>query len=140
MGGIAWYVDMHDLLQKQRNSDQRKHTSSAVMQDDLYRWFARYLLEGMVLPELSNLTPMLNDKPTIITQRKPMKKIMVLVSALSEAGVDSAAALRKHWAEKDEKFLFKAIKPWIIQDNAEKVKRVWTAAVTANVDIWRSRN
>jgi hypothetical protein len=94
----------------------------------------------MVLPELSNLTPMLNDKPTIITQRKPMKKIMVLVSALSEAGVDSAAALRKHWAEKDEKFLFKAIKPWIIQDNAEKVKRVWTAAVTANVDIWRSRN
>jgi ATP-dependent RNA helicase DHX37/DHR1 len=142
-GGHGWeippcYVDMYELIQKQSNSDQRKQTS-AVMHDDSYRWFARYLLEGKVLPELSGLSSMLNDEPAIITRRKPMKKVMVFVSTLSDAGVDSASALRKHWAEKDDKFLFKALKPWVIENDAEKAKRLWIAAVRSNVDVWRSR-
>ena len=142
-GGHGWeippcYVDMYELIQKQSSSDQRKQTS-AVMHDDSYRWFARYLLEGKVLPELSGLSSMLNDEPAIITRRKPMKKVMVFVSTLSDAGVDSASALRKHWAEKDDKFLFKALKPWVIENDAEKAKRLWIAAVTSNVDVWRSR-
>ena len=129
---------MYELIQKKSSSDQRKQTS-AVMHDDSYRWFARYLLEGKVLPELSGLSSMLNDEPAIITRRKPMKKVMVFVSTLSDAGVDSASALRKHWAEKDDKFLFKALKPWVIENDAEKAKRLWIAAVTSNVDVWRSR-
>jgi ATP-dependent RNA helicase DHX37/DHR1 len=118
---------MYDLLQK--------HGSS--LQDDSYRWFARYLLEGKVLPQLSGLSELLNDEPAIITRRKPMKKIVVLVSALTDAGVDSAMALRKHWAEKDDKFLFKMLKPWVKQDSAEKVKTLWIGAVIANVNMWR---
>jgi hypothetical protein len=107
------------------------------MQDDLYRWFARFLLEGKVLSELSDLASLLNDEPAIITRRKPMKKVVVFVLTLSDAGVDSAAALRKHWAEKDDKFLFKAIKPWVIQDSAEDAKRIWIAAVKSNVKLER---
>ena len=131
-GGHGWivppcFVDMYDLLQK--------HGSS--LQDDSYRWFARYLLEGKVLPELSGLSELLNDEPAIITRRKPIKKIVVLVSALTDAGVDSAMALRKHWAEKDDKFLFKMLKPWVKQDSAEKVKTLWIGAVIANVNMWR---
>ncbi|KAL3823873.1 hypothetical protein ACHAXA_005455 [Cyclostephanos tholiformis] len=132
------YVSMYDMIQKQSDSDKRKQTS-AVMRDDSYRWFARYLLEGKVLPELAGLLLMLNDEPAIITRRKPMKKVMVFVSTLSDAGVDSAAALQKHWAEKDDKFLFKALKPWVISNNAEKVKQLWIAAVTSNVEVWRRR-
>ena len=142
-GGHGWeippcYVDMYELVQKQSSSDQRKQTS-AVMHDDSYRWFARYLLEGKVLPELSGLSSMLNDEPAIITRRKPMKKVMVFVSTLSDAGVDSASALRKHWAEKDDKFLFKVLKPWVIENDSEKVKRLWIAAVASNINVWRSR-
>ena len=81
-GGHGWeippcYLDMYDLLQKQSSSGQLKQ-SSAIIKDDSFRWFARYLLEGRVLPELSSFLPMLNDEPAIITLRKPMKKIIVL--------------------------------------------------------------
>lgn len=142
-GGHSWeisplYVDMNDLIHKHSESDQRKQTSAA-MRDDSYRWFARYLLEGKVLPELAGLMLMLNDEPAIITRRKPMKKVMIFVSTLSDAGVDSAAALQKHWAEKDDKFLFKALKPWVISENAEKAKRLWIAAVSSNLEMWRGK-
>ena len=35
--------------------------------DDVFRWFARFLLEGKVFPKLRNLISMLNDSPAIIT-------------------------------------------------------------------------
>ena len=142
-GGHGWdippcYVDMYDLLEKEKSTDQRKQ-SSAVIKDDSFRWFARFLLEGKVLSELSGLLPMLNDEPAIITRRKPIKKVVIIVSTLSEAGVDSAAALRKHWAEKDDKFLFKAIKPWVTQESAEDAKRIWIDAVTTNIKVWNNK-
>ncbi|KAL7542196.1 hypothetical protein ACHAXR_012458, partial [Thalassiosira sp. AJA248-18] len=142
-GGHGWeippfYVDMYERIQEESKLDQKKQ-SSAVMQDDSFRWFARYLLEGKVLSELSDLLPMLNDEPAIITRRKPAKKVMMLVSALSDAGVDSAAALRKHWAEKDNKFLFKTLKPWVDRNCVEDFKRLWITAVNSNVEEWKNR-
>lgn len=136
-GGHGWeippcYVGMYETIQSESKSNHRKQTS-AVMEDDSFRWFARFLLEGKVLSELSGLLPMLNDEPAIITRRKPTKKVLLLVSELTDAGVDSAAALQKHWAEKDDKFLFKALKPWVDKNRVEEVKQLWIAAVTANV-------
>ena len=43
----------------------RKQKQSIL--DDVYRWFARYLLEGKVFSKLRNLLSMLNDPPAIIT-------------------------------------------------------------------------
>ena len=134
------YVDMYDVIQKESKvSDQRKKQNAAVIQDDSFRWFARYLLEGKVLPELSSLLSMLNDEPAIITRRQPTKKVLMIVSALSGAGVDSAAALQKHWAENDNKFLFKALKPWVKQNYAEEAKHLWISAVTSNVKILKEK-
>ena len=107
------------------------------MQDDSFRWFARYVLEGKVFSELSGLLAMLNDEPAIITRRRPSKKVTLLVSALSQSSIDSAAALQKHWAEKDNKFLFKELKPWIKKDCVDEAKRTWIAAVNARVGAWR---
>jgi len=135
-GGHGWevppcYVDMYETIQKD---------SAAGMQDDSFRWFARYLLEGKILSELSGLSSMLNDEPSIITRRKPVKKVTLLVSALSDAGVDSAAALRKHWATKNNKFLFKALKPWVSRDSMEEVKRLWIGVVNVNVEAWKAKD
>ena len=144
-GGHGWeippyFVDMYETIQKEDECrDQRTKQNAAVMQDDSFRWFARYLLEGKVLSELSGLLPMLNEEPAIITRRKPTKKVLMIVSALSEAGVDSAAALQKHWAEKDNKFLFKALKPWVNKQHAEDAKKLWIEAVTSNVTVWKTR-
>jgi len=142
-GGHGWeippcYVDMYDAIRSESSSNNRKQTS-ALMEGDSFRWFARYLLEGKVLPELSGLSPMLNDEPAIITRRKPTKNVLLLVSALSDAGVDSAAALREHWAEKDDKFLFRALKPWVDKNRAGEAKQLWIAAVKSNVNAWRKR-
>ena len=141
-GGHGWeippcYMDMYETIQKEVKGNNR--SSSVLMQYDSFRWFARYLLEGKVLLELSGLLPMLNDEPAIITRRKPAKKVMLFVSALSDAGVDSAAALQKHWADKDDKFLFKALKPWVKQECVEDAKRVWIAAVASSVEAWKEK-
>lgn len=127
-------VEMYGALQ---NPDVKK--SCHFLMDDSFRWFARFLLEGKVLPELSGLTDLLNDEPSIITRKKPLKKVALLVSALSSAGVDSAGALRKYWAEVDDKFLFSNLKSWIKHEYKAEVKQIWIGAVKANVKQWRNR-
>jgi len=133
------YVDMYDLLQKESLKD-KKNQNSALMKGDSFRWFARYLLEGKVLSELAGLLPYLNDEPANITRRKPSKKTTLFLSALTDAGIDSAAALRKRWAEKDNKFLFKPLKLWVKRECANEVKTIWISAVTKNIDLWRGRS
>ena len=113
---------------------------SAFLADDSFRWFARFLLEGKVLVELKDLSSMLNDDPAIISRRKPVQKVALLVSNLANAGIDSAAALRKHWAEKDSKFLFKLMKSWAQKDRTGEVKKLWISAMKANVKKWREDN
>ena len=131
------FVDMYDIVKKEGQSSQKKQSSS-VMSGDSFRWFARYLFEGKVFSELSGLLSMLNDEPVIITRRRPLKKVTLLVSALSQSGIDSATALQKRWAENDKKFLFKELKPWIKKDFMEEAKQLWIAAVNAQVKAWRA--
>jgi ATP-dependent RNA helicase DHX37/DHR1 len=128
-GSHGWEVppvrlEMFDVLQ----SKEVKH-SAEFMADDSFRWFARFLLEGKVFSDFKALQEMLNDSPAIITRRAPTAKIGLLVSELSSAGVDNAAALKRHWAEKDNKFLFKCIKSWIKRENHSEAKQLWIAAV-----------
>jgi hypothetical protein len=142
-GSHSWpipplYVDMYPLIQGE-SKDIRKKQNPAVIKDDSFRWFARYLLEGKILEELSNLLPLLNEEPSIITRRKPLKKVTLFVYALSSAGVDSVRALQRHWAENDDKFLFKQLKPWVKSDCVEYAKSTWITAVTRNVEVWKQR-
>ena len=128
------YKVMYDVL----HSPSSKNSSEMLL-DDSFRWFARFLLHGKVLPELKELEGILTDNPSIITKRKPLAKVSTLVSALSSAGIDSALALRKHWAEKDDKFLFKQMKVWIRQENLAQGKKLWISAVKSNVKQWKKR-
>jgi ATP-dependent RNA helicase DHX37/DHR1 len=133
------YVDMYDVIKNESQSASKKQ-NPAVVEGDSFRWFARFLLEGKVLPELSDLLQYLNDEPSIITRRKPHKKVTLLLSALSSAGVDNARALQKHWTETSDKFLFRELKPWVKNDCASAVKALWINAVTANIDVWKERS
>jgi ATP-dependent RNA helicase DHX37/DHR1 len=123
---------MYDALQL----PEAKHSADFMM-DDSFRWFARFLLEGRIIEELKGLKEMLSDSPTIITRKTPVAKVSLLVSALSSAGVDSAAALRKHWAEQDNKFLFKCLKNWIRRDCQADAKKLWIEAVKQSVSLWK---
>lgn len=113
--------------------------SSNFMIDDSFRWFGRYLFEGKVFPEMKGILDMLNDNPSTITRQTPVAKVALLVSALSGAGVDSAAALRKHWAEVDSKFLFGVLKRWIKDERSAEFKKLWISCVKDSVRLWKEK-
>uniref|UniRef100_A0A6U0U7B8 RNA helicase n=1 Tax=Eucampia antarctica TaxID=49252 RepID=A0A6U0U7B8_9STRA len=122
-------VDMKKALAK-------SNTSGTFLLDDQYRWFARFLLEGKIIKELSNLPKFLNDEPAIITRKKLVPKVTLLVSALRDNEVCNAGLLRKHWAEKDNKFLFKNMKAWAKRDEITELKKVWISAIKKNKENW----
>eukprot|EP00934_Nitzschia_sp_Nitz4_P008609 Nitzschia sp. Nitz4//scaffold39_size137210//9590//15393//NITZ4_003183-RA/size137210-snap-gene-0.131-mRNA-1//1//CDS//3329550335//8599//frame0 len=124
---------MYDYLQ---TSEAKQ--SAAFVNGDSFKWFGRFLLEGKVFSELSPFGELLNDKPTIITANIPSAKASALVSGLSGAGVDSASALVKHWAEKDDKFLFKLLKKWVKQDRQTEAKKLWIETVKHHVSLYKA--
>eukprot|EP00559_Dactyliosolen_fragilissimus_P005827 CAMPEP_0184858454 /NCGR_PEP_ID=MMETSP0580-20130426/3549_1 /TAXON_ID=1118495 /ORGANISM="Dactyliosolen fragilissimus" /LENGTH=1442 /DNA_ID=CAMNT_0027354605 /DNA_START=156 /DNA_END=4481 /DNA_ORIENTATION=+ len=99
----------HVLQEKNGN---RIGSSGIGSVEDVFRWFARSLLEGKVLVELTELKDHLNDNPDIITRKKPMSKVVILVSALASKEIDSKHKLIRYWAEKDDKFLFHILERW----------------------------
>jgi ATP-dependent RNA helicase DHX37/DHR1 len=138
-GNHAWQIpcvrtDMYDALQAMKKSGT---TSQHFFLDDSFRWFVRFLLEGKVLPELAPLEAMLNDSPAKITRQTPVAKVALLVSACASAGVDTAAALRKHWATVDDKFLFLHLKSWILVERRADAKKLWIETVKQNVKLWK---
>lgn len=112
--------------------------AAGFLADDSFRWFARFLLEGKVFPELEGLE--LNDNPTLITRRSPSAKVHLLVGALSGAGIDSGRALCKYWAEVDDKFLFKQLKAWIKHEKQLEAKKLWIKVVRNNIKQWKAAN
>jgi len=119
---------------------EKSMRNSGVMMDESYRWFARFLLEGKIIKELAGLPSLLNDPPIIITKKKPIKKCVLLVSALSSEDVDSLSSLRKFWAEKDQKFLFRLLKPWVNEDKVKDFKKLWMKVVKTNIEIWKNNS
>jgi ATP-dependent RNA helicase DHX37/DHR1 len=135
-GSHGWEITpvrriMYDVV-----SNRATKQTSDFLPDDSYHWFARFLLEGKVIPELAGLDQYLTESPAIITRRTPSAKVTTLVSTLSGAGIDSAGALRKHWAEKDDKLLFKQLRGWIKSCDTSQAKRLWIEAVRKNVKLW----
>mmetsp|Transcript_35799 Transcript_35799/g.52484 ORF Transcript_35799/g.52484 Transcript_35799/m.52484 type:complete len:1193 (-) Transcript_35799:369-3947(-) len=136
-GDCGWHVPPLQFEMRKAFENTTKK-STGILMDDSFRWFARYLLEGKVLEELHGLSSLLNDDPAIITRKKPVNKVSLIVCALSGAGVENASSLRKYWAENDSKFLFKQLKPWTKKENVADVKRLWVSAVKKNITIWKN--
>ena len=106
--------------------------------DDSFRWFARYLLEGKVLEELSGVADLIGDPPSTITQQRSSTKVSLLVAALSSEGIDTADELCKHWVTTNDKFLFGVMKRWVDKDMADAFQRQWIACVKINKRRWIS--
>jgi hypothetical protein len=113
--------------------------SSFSSKKDSFRWFARFLLEGKVIEESNSLPALLNESSVIITSRNAVAKVVVLVSALADAGVDSGPALRKHWAEINQQFLFRELRAWVKKECFEEAKIIWMKAMKQNVHKWKNK-
>ena len=128
-GSHGWEISpitmcMRDALK----TPEAKHSVHFQVGDN-FRYFARFLLEGKVIAELRQLGPLLDDNPSIITSKTPVAKVGLLVSALSNADVDSASALRNYWSNVDNKFLFKNLKGWVKPEHASEAKKIWIDTV-----------
>jgi ATP-dependent RNA helicase DHX37/DHR1 len=115
-----------------------KKVTSHFLPGDNYRWFARFLLEGEIIKGLKGFDSLLNDSPSILCHKSFSSKVVALVTALASNGINSAHDLKKHWAQVDDKFLFKCLKAWVKKDNEEKAKNMWISAVKESVREFKS--
>ena len=93
---------------------------------DRYKWFARFLLEGKVVPALAKFVPFLLSAPVtmIKTWAKLQPRTEVLLSELVSGKADSKTALEAAW-KKDPKFLLAAFKQWIPQSKYGELSLMW---------------
>ena len=93
---------------------------------DKFKWFAKFLLEGKVIPALSKFVPLLLGAP--VTMIKSWAKLQprteVLLSELVSGSADSKMALMTAW-KKDPKFLLAAFKQWIPQSKHAELTLSW---------------
>ena len=149
-------VEMYPVLQDHttKSAQQKVSSSRHFVSDDSFRWFARYLLEGKVLPELKDLSDVWSDPPSGLTRSNApsSKKVALLVAALANAGIDSAGALRKHWAEVDSKFLYKEVfQGWVRPNGSsstgrdtaaagrQEIKSLWMNIVKRHIRLWNEQ-
>jgi Oligonucleotide/oligosaccharide-binding (OB)-fold len=130
-GSHGWEIPC--LQQSMALSIANAKGKKVFTEDDLYRWFGRYLLEGKIFAELKSLEHMLNDPPTVITRKISSSKVIVLVAALSRHGIRTRQALIQHWTAVDDKFLFAVMKKWIRPERAADFKTVWINLVKSRV-------
>lgn len=91
-----------------------------------YKWFARFLLEGKVIPGLQWFVPFLLSAPATMIKSwaKLQPKTEVLLGELVSEEADSQAALEAAW-KKNKKFLLSAFSQWIPQSKHPELLAVW---------------
>lgn len=91
-----------------------------------YKWFARFLLEGQVVPKLKKYSSDLLSTPATVT--KPWAKLQprtdVFIKALVSKGVDSKDSLLKTW-KMDTNYLLPEYSLWLPQARHSDLRDSW---------------
>ncbi|XP_022086276.1 probable ATP-dependent RNA helicase DHX37 isoform X2 [Acanthaster planci] len=91
-----------------------------------FKWFARFLLEGKVIPGLKDNTSFLLSSPStmIKTWAKLQPRTEILLKTLVAEGVDCKEALIEAWRRHD-KYLLSAYCDWLHRDKHVEVMAKW---------------
>ncbi|XP_021370446.1 probable ATP-dependent RNA helicase DHX37 [Mizuhopecten yessoensis] len=91
-----------------------------------YKWFARFLLEGKVIPGLAKFTTMLLSSPSTMvkTWAKLQPRTEVLLKCLAGEGVDCRDTLLSKWKTQPT-YLFDAYSQWIPKANHFELEAAW---------------
>ncbi|ORZ36165.1 P-loop containing nucleoside triphosphate hydrolase protein [Catenaria anguillulae PL171] len=92
----------------------------------VYLWFARFLLEGIILPALKPLAPHFSTQPQCLTKEtyRGQKKVVELSQQLIGKHVHSKSALLKQWAV-NPRYLLDAVLLWVNPEVADQVRAQW---------------
>lgn len=93
---------------------------------DKFKWFARFLMEGDVVPMLANFGQTLLARPSTMVKAwsKLQPRTEALLRELVDRNVDGKASLLEMW-EKDANFLLNAYLQWIPESKHVEVKKIW---------------
>ncbi|KAF1328217.1 Atp-dependent RNA helicase, partial [Globisporangium splendens] len=95
-----------------------------------YRWFAKFVLDGQVIPGLKPFSGSALKEPSHMLIRKKFdKKIQLLVHKLQKHQVGSRAQLVAMWRDEDATFLRTELKAWIKDDQQALFAKSWKAIV-----------
>uniref|UniRef100_K3W5Y1 RNA helicase n=1 Tax=Globisporangium ultimum (strain ATCC 200006 / CBS 805.95 / DAOM BR144) TaxID=431595 RepID=K3W5Y1_GLOUD len=95
-----------------------------------YRWFAKFVLDGQVIPGLKPFSGSALREPSHMLIRKKFdKKIQLLVHKLQKHKVGSRAQLIAMWRDQDATFLRTELKAWIKDDQQALFTKSWKAIV-----------
>eukprot|EP01117_Protostelium_nocturnum_P006791 TRINITY_DN2439_c0_g1_i2.p1 TRINITY_DN2439_c0_g1~~TRINITY_DN2439_c0_g1_i2.p1 ORF type:complete len:945 (+),score=306.88 TRINITY_DN2439_c0_g1_i2:1028-3862(+) len=88
-----------------------------------YKYFARYLLEGQIFPQMRLFDSKLNTRPNVITKSAQNKAIQ-LIQALKNRNVFSKKKLTEIW-EDEPKFLLTQVLLWFDKEHHKAVTGMW---------------
>ena len=116
-------IDAYDMTVKDTQPiGFRKH-------DEVYRWFARLLLEGFILQDtrLKTLFKKINykDSPCIITQMKSLAKVIKLLEGLIKYNITSKSQLLQVLSANNV-FLMEEIQQFLNIDIRQNFRSIWT--------------
>lgn len=91
-----------------------------------YRWFAKFLLDGQVIPALQVISSHLKEPSASLVRKKHDKKIQLLVSALQNAAIASKQDLLVRWQMRGQgTFLQAELRAWIRDEFHAVLQREW---------------
>ncbi|KAG7391043.1 ATP-dependent RNA helicase dhx37 [Phytophthora boehmeriae] len=101
---------------------------------DKYRWFAKFLLDGQVIPGLLPFSGALKEPSHTLIRKKFDKKIQLLVAKLQKTRVASRRALVDKWSASGGKLFLKAeLESWIKETHRAAFSQAWSALVKTAV-------
>jgi len=91
---------------------------------DRIKWFARFLLEGVLFPPLKDVQEYFSKKPQIITRSWTIPEVISILQPLETQGIDTKQKLIQKW-KKDSKFLLIPYLLWVKKAYHNQVIAIW---------------
>jgi ATP-dependent RNA helicase DHX37/DHR1 len=105
-----------------------------------YRWFAKFLLDGQVVPSLLPFSSALKEPSHTLIRKKFDKKIQLLVAKLQQDRVASRRALVAKWSSRDGKLFLKTeLQGWIKDSHQSAFSQAWSSLVQTAVQQEKKR-
>ncbi|KAK9876121.1 hypothetical protein WA026_011238 [Henosepilachna vigintioctopunctata] len=94
--------------------------------EDAYKWFAKFLLEGVVVSKLQRFTSSLLSKPDIMTKKwaKLQPRTQSLLRALISKNVRQKTTLLDVWEEQPQ-YLLNEFLEWLPQSGHNEAASIW---------------
>ena len=91
---------------------------------DLYRYFARFLLDGTLYPALARFVPHLKNRPDIMNKKWVKERVVAVLQPLVDSAIATRAALERRW-KSEPRFLLEGVALWLDSKHHVDLAACW---------------